>query len=776
MTGTDLQRRQFLIGAPLAAAAVSDLMSSAATAAEPVVASGAFPAARDFPLHATPFWDVTVKDGFWAPKIVRNATVTIPFEVDKLKDTERGLNGGVLEAAIFTLRTRRDAKLQAHVESRVQAMLAKAGPANGNRDFEIAASYYTATGKRALIDKAVESASALDREFREKDPPFTGGERDALNCVQLYRVTGDPKHLGLAKHYLDIRGRPDSAGRSRHNQSYRPVTEQREAVGHAVNGVTLMLSMVDVGVLTGDRRYFDAAHQMWSDIVARKLYVTGGVGSSGNEGFGQPYWLPNISAYSETCAVLMFQTLSHRLFLATGDSRYVDVMEWGMYNNAVDGVGQSGEHFFYVNRLASVGDGRDARWQHASLECCPPNLVRFLASMPGLIYAQDKAGAIHVNLYVSSSASFDVAGKPLSLAVESGMPWEGASRIAVSTETPLKAPIRLRIPGWARGEVAPGGLYSFADKAGAPVRITLNGTPVAVVPDQLGYVTIDRLWKRGDVIDVEFPMTPRRIAADARVKENGRRAAIVRGPIVYCAEWPEAPGGKALDLVVAPDAPLAPRFDKAFFGGATVIDTVARRATDPSGKASPLRLIPYHLWANRGVGEMSVWLLTQDYEVGDVGPSGGLIFYKNPEAAKQGWRYLEAAPFDQSIGAPWGCFRREIKGARGMEIGTGRQNTVDMIAACDDPAGAARICAAFSLSGVKGWFLPSRDELAELYKALKATGVGEFHDAGMIDNCEYWASSQHDADMAVHIDFADAGRLHGDDKDFPRRVRAVRMI
>src|SRR5262249_25504399 len=215
-------------------------------------------------------------------------------------------------------------------------------------------------------------------EFVAKNPPFSGGERDAINCVQLYRATHDTAHLDLAKHYLDIRGLETSVNRSRHNQSYKPVLEQTEAVGHAVNCASLMVSLVDVGVLTGIRAYVDAAERMWNDVVSRKLYVTGGVGTTGNEGFGEPYVLPNISAYAETCAVLMFMTLNHRLFLATGDAKYIDVMERGMYNNALSGVATSGDRFFYVNRLASAGDGRDARWQRASLECCPPNLVRFL--------------------------------------------------------------------------------------------------------------------------------------------------------------------------------------------------------------------------------------------------------------------------------------------------------------------------------------------------------------------------------------------------------------
>jgi hypothetical protein len=173
---------------------------------------------------------------------------------------------------------------------------------------------------------------------------------------------------------------------------------------------------------------------------------------------------------------------------------------------------------------------------------------------------------------------------------------------------------------------------------------------------------------------------------------------------------------------------------------------------------------------------MTVWMSTAGYVVGDVGPAGGFVFYENPNFAADGWRFLEAAPFDQSAGAKWGCFRRAIEGARGTAVGTGMQNTRDMLAACTERGGAADLCATLTVNGVSGWFLPSRDELALMYRNLKASGLGDFRDGGAADNVSYWASSQLTADMAAHIDFADQGRQHFDDKDFPRRVRAVRAF
>lgn len=769
-----IDRRDFLKAASLATAAAPLAAAARPGARTDVkIGDGAYTPVKDYPIQPKPFSEVTLADTFWKPKVATNAEVTIPFEVQKLSESERGVNGNVLEAVILSLKTHPDPRLQAVLDTRVQDI--KQAEAPGNNGFEVAATYYHTTGKRDLLDKAIATADAIYKNFVEQNPPFSGGERDAMNCVQLYRATHDKKHLDLAKHYLDIRGLENSVNRSRHNQSYKPVLEQTEAVGHAVNCVTLMVSLADVGVLTGIKDYLNAAQRMWTDIVEKKLYVTGGVGTTGNEGFGEAYSLPNINAYSETCAVLMFITLNHRLFMATGDAKYIDVMERGMYNNAIDGVSASGDRFFYVNRLASAGDGRDTRWARASLECCPPNLGRFLASMPGFVYAQDKKDAIYVNLYVSSKTSFKIGAKDLALSVDSEMPWDGVSTITVSAKDDVSGTVKLRIPGWARNKPVPSALYSYADKLDRQATVSVNGKAVSATPDKMGYVSLDRQWKNGDVIRVEFPFDVRRVVADQRVAETRRRMAVERGPIVYCLESHDAQGGRALSTLVDAMVDLKPAVDAGFYAGAMVMHTSATVITNPSAP-QPVKLIPYYLWANRGVCEMTIWLSTEGYRPGDIGPAGGFIFYANPNYAKDGWRYLEAAPFDQSAGARWGCFRQPIEGARGTAVGTGEQNTRDMLAGCAEPGTAAHLCADLTLNGVRGWFLPSRDELALMYKNLKAAGTGDFHDGGVVDNFTYWASSQQTTDMAAHIDFADLGRQHGDDKDFPRRVRAIRKI
>jgi DUF1680 family protein len=777
----DIPRRDFLKAAPPAASilAMGTAMPDTLLPDEPYPTIGsARYSPTDYPIAPKRFTDVTLTDTFWKPKIATNAEVTIPYEAARSDMPGDGLSGNVLEAAIYSLETHADPVLQDHVEARIQELAESAGERRrpSNEFFEVAVAWHRSTRKRTLLDPAIGVADALYEDFEVRRPPFSGGERDAINCLQLYRTTGEKRHLDLAKHYLDIRGLPSSLNRSRHNQSYKPVWEQSEAVGHAVNCVTLMVSLADVGMLTGLHAYFDAAHRMWTDAATRKMYITGGVGSTGNEGFGEPYVLPNVSAYSETCAVLMWMTLNHRLFLATGDAKYIDILERGMYNNALSGVSQTGNRFFYVNRLESAGDGRDARWARASLECCPPNLVRFLASMPGYIYAQDKHGAVYVNLYASSKATFDIGGDALALAVESEMPWAGKSTIEVASATPINAKLKLRVPGWARNQPVPGALYRYADGSSGRMSLRINGTTAAAAPDRLGYVTLDRVWKAGDTVELTLPVETRRVAADDRVIAARGRVAVERGPIVYCAEWPDCDAGKALDVLLDPHATLSASMGRVGDTQAILIDTMARSLSNPAAAGRQIRLIPYHLWANRGVGQMTVWLAAREYQVGDIGPAGGLIFHVNPTYQSDGWRYLEAAPFDQSAGAKWGCFRTPIRGATATAVGAGRHNTLDMLAECNDPESAAALCAKASINGFTDWFLPSRDELALMYARLVATNAADFGQHRVADNDSYWSSTQATTDMAHHIDFADAGRQHYDDKDFPRRVRAVRAF
>jgi DUF1680 family protein len=748
---------------------------TAAPAASPVISAVAY-SPSSYPIQPKPFHEVTLTDNFWQPKMKRNAEVTIPFEIQKFQERELPIGNNVLEAAIYSLQTYPDPKLQAEVDASVKLLAAeRIEKVPRNEMFEVASTYYAASGKKDLLDVATKSADALYVNFQTVNPPFSGGERDAINCIALYNATHDKRYLDMAKHYLDIRGLPNAVQPSRHNQSYKPVLEQSEAVGHAVNDASLMVSLVDVGTLTGLTPYFDTANRIWNDAVSKKMYITGGIGSTGNEGFGQPYSLPNLSAYSETCACVMFSTFNYKMFLATGDGKYIDVMERSMYNNVVDGVTASGDHFFYVNRLASAGDGRDIRWDRASLECCPPNLVRFMASMPGYIYAQ-RNSEVYVNLYVSSKANFQVGGKELALDVTSEMPWGGTSTIKVGSKEAVQGALKLRIPGWVGSQPVPSDLYLFMDKTEATAAISVNGKTISAAPDKYGYVSVDRTWKTGDTVKVEFPMEIRRVVAHSMVAEDRGRMAIEKGPIVFCAEWPDYKGGKVLTALFDPKAEFTSTFDETFFGGAVVLTGQAKSICMPRAESAPIKLIPYHLWANRGAGEMSVWLTKEDYAIGDIGPAGGIVFYVNKNYANDGWRYLEAAPRDQSAGAKWGSFRIPIPGAYGAAIGAGKQNTLDIKAGCSTPGIAADLAVNYSLNGFKDWFLPSDEELAAMYVNLKASGLVDFGD-NVPDNFGYWSSTQATTDMARHRDFADDGlRGHYDDKDYPRRVRVIRSF
>ena len=463
------------------------------------------PPAADYPIRPKAPSQLALADEFWRPRVRRNAEVTIPLEVRKLQAAPRQTRGGVLEAAMLSLVTRPDPWLQAWVDGRIAEMADGEAPA-GNRDFGVAATWYRTTGGRELLDRATRSAALLQDDFRTNDPPFSGGERDSLNCSRLYRITGDPTHLDLARHYLDIRGREDSVGRSRHNQSHEHVLEQTEAVGHAVNCMTLAVSMADVGILSGREEYLRVAERMWYDAVSRKMYVTGGVGTTGNEGFGEPYSLPNIDAYSETCAVFMLITLSHNLFLATGDGRYIDAMERGMYNNAVCGVSLSGDHYFYVNRLASAGDGRDLRWQEG--------LAGVLSAHAGALHGP------HAGLRLRAGSRRGDLREPLRLQrgrVRGGRPRApagGGKRDAVGWKLGdhrfggrrrSRATIRLRIPGWARDVATPEGLYTYVDPLEGRARVAVNGQPADAAPDGTGYVSLTREWRDGDVIEVGLP-------------------------------------------------------------------------------------------------------------------------------------------------------------------------------------------------------------------------------------------------------------------------------
>jgi DUF1680 family protein len=388
------------------------------------------------------------------------------------------------------------------------------------------------------------------------------------------------------------------------------VTEQSEAVGHAVRATYLYSGMADVAALTGEQAYVDAMDRIWHDVVDKKLYLTGGIGStSSGEAFGLAYEMPNMTAYNETCAAIGNDYWNHRLFLLHADARYIDVMERTLYNGLLSGVSLDGKSFFYPNPLESAGQHQRSAW--FGVACCPGNVTRFLASVPGYVYAQQDE-TLFVNLFVASTAEVEMAGgRKVKLVQETRYPWDGGVRLTVSPDREGPFEVRLRIPGWARGEAVPSDLYRFADAPGEKPTLRVNGQPMAITLEK-GYARVQRRWKAGDVVELGLPMPVRRVVAHPSVQADQGRVALQRGPLVYAAEWADNPGGRVRNLLLAEGA-LQTAFRPDLLGGVQVVTGRALSlAYDAEGKVTrreqDFTAIPYYAWANRGPGEMTVWL------------------------------------------------------------------------------------------------------------------------------------------------------------------------
>ncbi len=625
-------------------------------------------AQSDYAIRPVPFSEVQLKDAFWSEKIRTNHEVTIPIAYQKSLETGRidnfkiagGLMAGqfcteypfddtdiykIIEAASYSIQTYPDKAMEAMMDSLIY-LIGKAQEPDGylyttrtigknlhpwagearwqlvndlshelynlGHLYEAAAAHYTATGKRSLLDIAIKSADLIDREFGEgRRLDYPGHQEVEIGLVKLYRITGEERYLRLAKFFLDIRGREGVGEPKAYNQSHEPVIRQSKAVGHAVRGAYMWTAMADVAAMTGDASYLQAINRIWHDVVGGKYYINGGIGATNSgEAFGDAYELPNMSAYCETCAGVGNATWNHRMFLMTGKSQYIDVLERTMYNNILDGVSLSGDHFFYPNPLQSYGQHQRSEWFGCA--CCPPNVARFLPSMPGYIYAQ-REDNIYVNLYISSASTFDLKKGDLTLEQESGFPWAGDVELRVKSNRSLRATLKLRIPGYARDRPVPSDLYAYLDSGNALPVIHLNGKVLPCQVDADGYVTIRRKWKDGDLLSLQFPFPVRKVKAHPAVAEDRDKVALERGPLLYCAEWPDNAAGEVLNVIVDPDTGFeAARSDR--LGGIVSLQGSARRARKLSdgnvtvSEPSQLTLIPYHLWNNRGPGEMAVWL------------------------------------------------------------------------------------------------------------------------------------------------------------------------
>jgi hypothetical protein len=498
--------------------------------------------------------------------------------------------------------------------------------------YEAAVAHYLATGKRTLLDIALKSATLLVNTFGPgKRSIWPGHQITEMALAKLSRVTGDERYLTLAKFLLDERGpNPGEKTNPRgltYNQAHQRVIEQTDPVGHAVRATYMYSGMADVAALTGDADYVKAIDTIWENTVGKKLYITGGIGASGaGEAFGRQYELPNMTAYNETCASVGLDYWNYRLFLLHGEAKYIDVMERTLYNGLISGVSLDGKTFFYPNPLES--NGQHARQEWFGVACCPGNITRFLASVPGYVYAR-QGDAIYVNLFAAGRADIEMgAGPSVTITQETRYPWDGAVRMTIDPGAPRRFTLKVRIPGWARDEPVPGDLYRFLDdsvesgfsrtRGASGFSLAIKGSPVDVTLDK-GYVTLTRGWRKGDTIELNLPMPLRRVVAHESVEADGGRVALQRGPIVFAAEWPDNSNDRVRNLVLPDGVQLTSGFRPGLLHGVQVVTGRAiALAYDANGRVAKtgqeFTAIPYYAWANRGRGQMMVWIpRTEEY-------------------------------------------------------------------------------------------------------------------------------------------------------------------
>lgn len=488
---------------------------------------------------------------------------------------------------------------------------------------EGAVAHYQATGKRNFLDIAIRYANCVCREvgLGEGQVDRVPGHQIAeMGLVKLYLATGDRKYLDQAKYFLDRRGKTQR--KDLYSQAHIPVVEQKEAVGHAVRAGYMYAGMADVAAITGDKAYINAIDSIWKNIVSRKYYITGGVGARHQgEAFGNDYELPNADAYCETCAAIANVYVNHRLFLLHGDSKYYDVVERTLYNALIAGVSLEGDAFFYPNPLACASDMNYARKAWFGCACCPSNISRFIPSLPGYVYAV-KDNSLYVNLFMPNKAGVTVRGKKVEIEQETGYPYDGNVRIIVRKTQAKEFAVKVRIPGWAKGSPVPSDLYAYVGKAKAAATVVrVNGETVdcnANVTED-GYLTLSRKWKKGDVVEVAFDMPVQMVKAHNAVVEDRGMVSLERGPLVYCAEWPDNEADVRTYLL-NPNAnfSVSPFTLTTESGKQYPIVTVSTTDVQTLSydshhnlqvKGGKLTLIPYYAWDHRGQkGGMEVWI------------------------------------------------------------------------------------------------------------------------------------------------------------------------
>ena len=496
--------------------------------------------------------------------------------------------------------------------------------------------HYRATGKTNFLDIARKTGDYLYETFKDRKPQlanFGFNPSNIMGAVELFRTTGDRKYLDLANVFIDMRGsRPAGSrryglGGTDQTQDRVPLHKETEAVGHAVTATYLYCGAADAYMETGDRTLLEALHRIWSDVVRRKLYIHGGVGplthglsirrDDVHEAFADPYFLPSRKCYCETCSNIGNAMWNWRMLNITAEARYADIMERVFYNSGISGLAQDGDHFFYSNVLRRLGakvpllrSDTPERWKHRRGYCCPPQLARTIAKMHGFAYSTSEEG-LWVHLYGSNELETELSdGTALKLIQETDYPWDGNVKITLELAKRAAFVLRLRIPAWATG-----------------ASVKINGSPADDIKAGT-YAALKRTWKTGDTVILTLPMHVRLIQANPMVEELRGQVAIMRGPLVYCLESADLPDNvTVMDVRLPRKIDLQPRFDRQLLGGLVVLEGQAVAGMDPDWSAEPydspvlykdyvstedrlvwLRLVPYYAWANRGAGQMTVWM------------------------------------------------------------------------------------------------------------------------------------------------------------------------
>ncbi len=605
---------------------------------------------------------VEINDDFWKPRIVSVSKVTLPvcieqtqYKTGRIRNFEKVAAGkgekheGIyyddsdvykaLEAMAYSLQNNPDPVLKAKAEEWIGKIAAAQLPdgylntyytlgdlsqrwtdMDKHEDYcaghliEAAVAWYNATGERKLLDVAIRFANHIDSVFRQQNRHWVSGHEEIeLALVKLYKTTQNKRYLDLANWYIEQRGHgyfSEKRGGRDYCQDALPVRDQNRITGHAVRAMYLYTGVADVGAAENDPGYLNAMDQVWQDVVYRNMYITGGIGSSGrNEGFSRDYDLPNEQAYCETCASVGMVLWNQRMNLLTGESKYIDVLERSLYNGALDGLSLKGDRFFYGNPLASEGGYSRSEWFGTA--CCPSNIARLTESVGNYIYASSD-DEIWINLFIGSTGVIPLNRQKIKINQETRYPWDGEVRITVNPEKTARFRVAVRIPGWAVDRPVPGDTYRYLEKAPDSVSFSVNGKPVSCTMEK-GYAVIERNWKKGDYLELNLPMTVRRIVATDEVEADRNRVALQRGPLVYCFEHVDN-GGQVGNIMIPDATRFTAEFKPGVLNGLVLVSGKAT-AVIPSADGSSattitkeVTAIPYYSWANRGEGQMQVWM------------------------------------------------------------------------------------------------------------------------------------------------------------------------